>query len=343
MKTIDKGSELAYMTPLKTFMMVLVVVIHSTALWTGDWFGSPAEESFLLGALSRWLGTFCVPAFFFASGYLYSYLKCETTRYDDSLKVLKRKILRLLVPYCFASAVWCVPIWALIFGPDEIVEKYVLGGAPSQLWFLLALFWVFVIVEAMHGLFPRLMKRDGFVLVSCAVLYCFGIALGRLLPINFWQIATGFQYAPFFLVGYVFRRRNTDHFWAVNPLLFAVLDAALLLLGVLASSLGGVGHAAATVSALLARFMGIAFALSLLPVLSKLTNRLNGGILERDSLAVYLFHQQLVWAVLLCLNQPGVPPVLVAVVAFAFSMGVSLLIAELLGRFKVTRFLLGQK
>lgn len=343
MKAINKTSELAYMTPFKTLMMVLVVVIHSTALWTGDWFGTPAEESPLFGALSRWLGTFCVPAFFFASGYLYSYLKRETTRYADSLKVLQRKALRLLVPYCFVSAIWCAPIWALIFGPDEIAEKYVLGEAPSQLWFLLALFWMFAIVEAMHGLFPRLMKRDGFVLASCAVLYCFGIALGKLLPVNFWQIATGFQYAPFFLVGYVFRRRNTDCFWAVSPLLFASLDAALLLFETLALSLGGVGHVMAAVLALLAKFMGVALALSLLPMLSKPMNNLTGGILERDSLTVYLFHQQLVWVVLLYLNQPGIPPVLVAVAAFAFSMGVSLLIAELLGRFKVTRFLLGQK
>lgn len=343
MRTIDKKSELAFMTPFKTLMMVLVVVIHSTALWTGGWFGTPAEQSPMLGALSSWLGTFCVPAFFFASGYIYSYLKCETTRYSDSFNVLKRKAMRLLVPYCFVSAIWCGPIWALIFGPDRIVEKFVLGNSPSQLWFLLALFWVFVIAEVVHLVFSRWMERDRFVLAICVALYCLGIALGRLLPVNLWQIATGFQYAPFFLVGYVFRRRNTDHFWAVNPLLFAGFDAALLLLEAFAPSLGGVGHAIASASALFARFMGVAFALSLLPMLGKLTNRLNGGVFERDSLTVYLFHQQLIWAVLICLNQPGIPPVLVAAVAFAFSMGVSILIAELLGCFKVTRFLLGQK
>lgn len=87
----------------------------------------------------------------------------------------------------------------------------------------------------------------------------------------------------------------------------------------------------------------MALALSLLPLLSGLTDRLKGGVLERDSLTVYLFHQQLIWVVLLFLNRPGIPPVLVAIAAFAFSLVVSLLIAEFLGRFKATRFLLGQK
>lgn len=343
MHAIDKKAELAIMTPFKTLMMVLVVVIHSTALWTGNWFGSPAEESPALGTLSIWLGTFCVPAFFFASGYIYSYLKRETTRYSNSLSVIKRKALRLLVPYCFVSAVWCGPVWALIFGPDRVVEKFILGGSPSQLWFLLALFWLFVISEAMHLLFPRLMERDWFVLGSCVVLYCAGIALGKLLPIDLWQVATSFQYVPFFLVGYVFRRCNTDHFWAASPLLFAAIDILLLLLGDFAPSLGGAGRLASSVLALLARFAGVALALSLLPLLSGLTDRLKGGALERDSLTVYLFHQQLIWVVLLFLNRPGIPPVLVAIAAFAFSLVVSLLIAEFLGRFKATRFLLGQK
>lgn len=83
--------------------------------------------------------------------------------------------------------------------------------------------------------------------------------------------------------------------------------------------------------------------LSILPLFNVISDRIKGGLLERNSLAVYLFHQQLIWAALLVLNRPGIPPLLTAVLCFAFSLGVSLLIAEVLGRYRLTRFLLGQK
>lgn len=339
-----KQRELDLMSPFKTYMMLLVVVIHSTALWTGKWFGTPAMESHILGSSSLWLGTFCVPAFFFASGYIYSYLKRETKRYINSKFVIKRKAQRLLVPYCFISFVWCAPVWALINGPEEIVQKFVLGASPSQLWFLLALFWVFVIAEVLHRLFPHLMQSNEFVLGSSVALYCFGIVLGKLLPINFWQLASAFQYLIFFQFGYVFRRSKTDTFWGANPFVFIFADGALLLLESCFSGIGGgIGRAAAMALGLLARFTGVLLVLSILPLFNVISDRIKGGVLERDSLTVYLFHQQLIWAALLVLNRPGIPPLLVAVLCFVFSLSVSLLIAEVLGRYRLTRYLLGQK
>lgn len=339
-----KQRELDLMSPFKTYMMLLVVVIHSTALWTGKWFGTPAMESHILGSSSLWLGTFCVPAFFFASGYIYSYLKRETKRYINSKFVIKRKAQRLLVPYCFISFVWCAPVWALINGPEEIVQKFVLGASPSQLWFLLALFWVFVIAEALYSLFPHLMQSNKFVLVSSVALYCIGIVLGKLMPMDYWQLASGFQYLIFFQFGYVFRHSNTGSFWKTSPFVFIVADCTLLMLESYCSLIGGgIGHAAAIAFALLTRFAGVLLALSILPRLNALSDRIKGGVLERDSLTVYLFHQQLIWAVLLVINCPGIPPLLVAVLCFVFSLSVSLLIAEVLGRYRLTRYLLGQK
>lgn len=228
------------MTPLKTIMMISVVALHSTALWTCDWFGAPARQDPYLSSFSHWLWTFSVPSFFFASGYIYSYLKRETNRYFDSKIVLKSKALRLLVPYIFISIIWCIPIWTLIFGPDEIIQKFVLGTSPSQLWFLLALFWVFVIAEALHSLFPQLMQSNKFVLSSSVALYCTGIVLGKLLPIDYWQLASGFQYLIFFQFGYVFRRSDTDSFWNVNPFVFIVADGLLILLESYCTGIGGV-------------------------------------------------------------------------------------------------------
>lgn len=332
------------MAPFKTIMMISVVALHSTALWTCDWFGTPAWQNPYLASFSHWLWTFSVPAFYFASGYIYSYIKCETNRYVDSKKVLINKALRLLVPYLFVSSVWCVPVWVLIYGPDEIIQKFVLGASPSQLWFLLALFWVFVIAEVLHSLFPHLIQSNKFILVSSVALYCIGIVLGKLMPMDYWQLASGFQYLIFFQFGYVFRRSKTGSFWKANPFVFIVADGTLLMLESYCSVIGGgIGHAATMAFAPLTRFAGVLLALSILPRLNALSDRIKGGVLERDSLTVYLFHQQLIWAVLLVLNRPGIPPLLVAVLCFAFSLGVSLLIAEVLGRYRLTRFLLGQK
>lgn len=263
---LDKEKELALCTPIKTTMMLLVVLYHSCVMWGGSWFAEPAVQSHALGVFALWLNTFHVPVFVFMSGYLYAYLKGETGRYGNMPVVMAKKAKRLLVPYAFACTVWVVPFWILFNGPDQVIDKYLLAGSPSQLWFLVMLFMVFLLFELLWKLLGRRMLAVSAGTVACAVaLYCFGCVLGRVLPIDIGQVANACQFACIFWAGMAFRALPTQSFWRVSPV---VPFAAHLLLFALVLFVGAREGAAFSVASIalwpVVRLAGVAMAMSVL-------------------------------------------------------------------------------
>ena len=131
--------------------MLFVVLCHSAAFYAGNWFTvCPASATnTLLGTLATWLGTFHVQGFTLISGYIYYYIKNEKKGYQDFSKYITNKFKRLLIPYISISLFWVIPFGILFYsyGSVDILIKYVLGESPSQLWFLLMLFNVFVIYD----------------------------------------------------------------------------------------------------------------------------------------------------------------------------------------------------
>ena len=153
--TMTKEQELGLTGPVKAIAMLVIVFYHACALYTGAWFGEPATPCPELGVFVQWLATVHVPLFLLVSGYIWAYLKMETHKYDDSCVVLKKKVRRLLVPYTVVSLVWAGPVFCLFYGGAATVRAFILGGNPSQLWFLLALFWMFALAEFLWRAVPR--------------------------------------------------------------------------------------------------------------------------------------------------------------------------------------------
>lgn len=146
-KTIAR-EELAYCDFIKIGLMLFVVLGHATRLWgTGGWFNqAPVQQSFMLHWLTMWIGSFHIYAFTLVSGYIFSYLRFEKGKYREFLPFFKSKVKRLIVPYIFVAAIWAAPWHRFYFDADadQLIQKYVLGISPSQLWFVLMLFWVFL-------------------------------------------------------------------------------------------------------------------------------------------------------------------------------------------------------
>ena len=273
-----KVSELAMCGPVKAVMMLLIVLYHCLCVYTGSWFGEPAEPAPALVALAGWLNTVHVPTFVLVSGYLYGYLKNETARYSSSRAVLAKKARRLLVPYAFVCLVWAVPWWVALFGPDRVAEKYVLGDSPSQLWFLLMLFWVFAMFEGLHRMAPGLLRRKGAMAILCLALYALGLALGKLLPLDLWQVESALQYCLLFWVGYAARGADTSRFWRVPPWGILAADLALCAGWACLGSSGLPGASLACAAALpFVRVAGALAAVSALGHLPALLERLRGG------------------------------------------------------------------
>lgn len=336
-----KDKELSITGPMKAVAMLLIVLTHSCSVYTGGWFTTPAEESAALGLLAEWLGTVHVPLFVLVSGYIWGYLKIETTHYDNGLHVMRKKVLRLLVPYLFVSLVWAVPFWVYFNGWGQVVKKFVLGTGPSQLWFLLMLFVVFALFEALVAVAGKKALRPQNIVCFSLVLFVVGAVLGRFLPLSCFQVGSACAYAPMFALGCAARQVDTQRFWGLTwPALLAGNLVFFFFGGNLVG--GGILAVASPVLTLLSRVFGALFAIRVIGAMGSVLERLRGGLFDRNSFGVYLFHQQLIWVVLCFVNVAGVPPVVVASACLVVSLVVSTAISEILGRFRVTGFLIGK-
>ncbi len=291
----------------------------------------------MCAVIAQWLNTFPVYAFTLISGYLFCYIKYEKKGYSRYVPFLIQKAKRLLVPYVFIALIWAAPVHAWFYGPSDLFEKYVLGTAPSQLWFLLMLFWVFAIFWPISDLAAR--KPVDGALTVCA-LYC----LGRVLP-NIYCISTGFRYVLFFWLGFVIRR-NADLnrflykipsalYISVHIMLFCVisfLETDTLFLRAVGMGLTELLYCIGAVGAFV--------------VLQRLLSRFSNvrrivNVFAPYSMTIYLFHQQIVYFSIQKFSD--LQTIFLILLNFIISLTGAALIAVLASKTSATRFLAGCK
>lgn len=343
MININYSNELNNFDHIKTTAMLSIVVYHSMALWMpGGWFTQPpAEANYVLGHIAQWLNFLHIYIFVFASGYLYSYLRVEIKKYGTYKELLVKKAKRLLIPYFFVSAVWCVPLYKIFYDAtsENIILNFVFGFGPSQLWFLLMLFVTFAIIYYPTPYICSLSIRKMAVL--CLLIYILYLAIGVIISLPF-QIGASIKFIPYFILGMNFNKYSTyikaKMKWLVflminltSYFLYCILPDGFLTLKIIKS--------------ILPYFISIAGIFFIISLFNKFQNRKIWRskiykFLLNNSFSIYLFHQQIIWWTITIWN--GIlPPVLLAVMNFGVSLFLSALISVVLNRFKVTRFLIG--
>lgn len=325
--------------------MLLVVAYHCMAFWTGTWFTKNLMlESNIISNLSRWLNSFHIYGFALVSGYLFYFLKCEKGKYSSFIPFAVNKAKRLLVPYVFVSLIWVIPFAMYYFHTEavEILKSYALGISPSQLWFLLMLFFVFMIFYPLTSFFE---KHNVGGALTVLVIYGIGFVGSMVLP-NIYQVFTACMYLPLFWLGFKIRQYGSKVLMRIPSLVWVAAD---VLLFTLVQYLSGFD---ATIIKLLN--LGLSFLLHIIGalmafvVLQKLANRVNWkeskvfSFLSKNSMPVYLFHQQVIYVFISLLNGV-INPYLHAGINFVGAMVISLIISTLLMKFKWTRFLIGEK
>lgn len=339
-----QASKLDNCAFVKTILMLLVILYHSCAFWNGNWF--PAQkagiEAEALGVFSLWLNSFHVYAFTLVSGYLFSYLKWEKGKYRDIRLFLVNKAKRLLIPYIFVTMVWAIPIGLVFYhySLSTLLRNYVLATAPSQLWFLMMLFWCFIGA----WLLSNVIEKSNILSILFAI-GSFGIGfIGGLLLPNYFCIWTAFQYFPLFVLGMKLRHWN----WLERIPAWVYIGADIALFALWEITQGnesiilklvtvGVGFALHVVGALMAW-----------SVLQWIGSRVRWQenkvfmALSKSSMPMYLFHQQIIYFMIFWLNGK-VNPYIHAGINVIVAVVCSFLISCLLMRWKVTRFLIGEK
>ena len=204
--------------------MFCVVLYHSMALWNKNtWLVPPKEENIVLAAAALFLNNLHIYVFTFVSGYIFYYLRFEIRRYKNFCTDLKKRSRRLLIPYISGALFWCVwfTLWLDNSSVIDLVKKYALGINPSQLWFLLMLFVVFVIFYALSGVFNKLNFFRGFAI--CMVFFALSYVSAHFIP-NVFQHQTAMKYIVFYYLGFCFRRNEKFFLRKIPVFVLIVLE-----------------------------------------------------------------------------------------------------------------------
>ena len=338
----------------KTILMLCVIAGHCCGFWTEAWFTvlKPVYSNEYLGYFANWVGSFHVSGFTLISGYIYYYVKNERGGYSSFTVLLSKKAKRLLVPYFFMCVVWVIPITNLFFHYSslEIVDNYLFGGLPEQLWFLLMLFDVFVLFFFLNHVIDRNLYVGYLILI---VLYCIGDFYSRSSILNVFQIFTSFKFLIVFSTGYCIRKyysiffcRRHNGLNKIGTLIFLLILNALL-----ASSCQHLLNFESVFSKVICKFLYIILyvcrAITAFGILLYLADRLNWrtrifNLLLTNNFKMYLFHQQIVYVLLFLFNGLLIPEIH-ALLNFIISSTLSVLISLLIGRFKYLRVFFGDK
>lgn len=338
-------------TFVKTVLMLLVILGHSMAFWSGSWFtGNPEITSLSMNYLYKWINSFHVFAFALVSGYIFAF-KVSGGGYSSYIPFLKNKVKRLLIPYVFTVIIWVAPLSQLFFqwSRCEIFEKYVLCTNPSQLWFLWMLFWVFVISQPLRKVFVYGNNLIGTLLA----IFFYGIGIiGESFFPNIFCIWTGFQFIPFFYIGIRIRKNQEKEKNSIagNKLWWCwiIVDIMLYLLYVYIDSIhmrSITGKILNVGIVFILHIVGAVMAYKVLQYIAEKVDWKNNRMfisLSLYSMPMYLFHQQIIYFTIVLLNGKMIPWIN-AGVNFLVSLIVSYLISCILMKFKVTRLLVGEK
>lgn len=342
---IVANNRLSNIDFIKTIMMVAVVFYHALLFFGGSWFTvtTPVYENGVLYIIAKWMNTFHIQVFAMASGFLFYYLKIEKNKYKDPKNDIKKRAKRLLIPYFFACAIWAIPIDCLFLlksSAGDLFHRYALMADPSQMWFLVMLFLVFMFFEFFSDRIKVSFKNLLIILVLSTVLS----RLAYYFHIDYFQLPKVFQYILYFYFG-GFIYYNKNKISAKQAFIMALSAVALYICSMFAAS------------SYMKPFHYMSIAIN--PIVSILeagsiyyfcTALIKSGkikakskiykLLEDNSFGIYLFHQQIVYFTIVWLNGL-VHPVAQALLSFVIALSVSLLMSWLLKKWRVTRFMFG--
>ena len=290
---MEKKTRLTQLGNIRALAIFLVVLGHSIILYSSGWdlYETDREAPFL--CCLKWLiDVPQMPLFFSLSGYLFVFTHNKKRGF---VHLIENKALRLLVPYLGIGLCFLLPIRAAIGFPsyqkicmEEFVTKLLTANDVGHLWFLPALFFVFLFSEIILSIaekIPGIKKYPEFFLcfVSLA-LYLEGYRIGFGYP----PILSAFNYLIWFSFGY-FLNQQQDILhkaysipWVKWGLL--VLNAGLLVYCLFADS----------VRVLVSLGMKALFILNAYGAMPEKSCSLIERI-DRNSFGVYLFHSPLIY------------------------------------------------
>lgn len=214
MKVSGKRNTIYEYDVLRTIVTVLVVLGHSKSYTIMTKYGgmdysayssSDMTANIFLSIIIRLIYAFHMPLFMFLSGALF-FMSYKKNKYNTIKSVVVDKSKRLLIPFVVVTLLYVSPVkylsgyWS---SSDNVIKDIILGQlflqGNSHLWFLAALFGIFIMVY----LIEKYIKITEAVKIF--ILLCLYI-VSRKIPVHIIQYV--FQNALWFYLGYLFEPRR---------------------------------------------------------------------------------------------------------------------------------------
>lgn len=329
---------------IRTILIITIVLYHSLLYLNGSWFTQfTINRNDIISIITQWLNTFLTYGLTFVSGYVFYYLKFENNKYEKYVPFLWNKCKRLLIPFFVTSLICVIPVQIAISGFDlNRFFDVILGKSPEQLWFLLMLFIVF----ALFWPISKLVKNKIWlgVIISLAS-FAFGLLGSRFIP-NYFQVWTALKFVPFFYLGFVSRQKINKYIRKIPFYIYLIINVGLFALFLFTNRNEGTFWSILNVGlSFVISIFGTLMVWTLFQLIGNHCNWENRSVLQyldRRSFVIYLFHQQVV-ILSVFLLYGKISDVVLILINIASSLGISLLISELILHIKFIRPLFGYK
>ena len=285
--------RLSQLTNIRALAIFMVVLGHSIILYSSSWdlYKTSVSAPFL-DALKKVIDIPQMLLFFSLSGYLFVFTHSKKR---GLVPLLKSKSLRLLIPYFAIGLCFLFPIRLAIgfpsyqnMGIGDFALKLLNSSDVGHLWFLPALFFVFLLSEiilTIAGKIPGIKKYpELFLCMAAFVLYLEGYRIS----FGYAPLQSAYSYLLWFSLGYAanIRQDTLKKIYAVTPVKWVLIGLNLLLIGYSA-----VIGSMRVLLQLLMKGLCVVNAFGAVP---KKACTLAEKI-DRNSFGIYLFHSPLIY------------------------------------------------
>lgn len=325
---------------IRAIAILLVVIGHSIIIYSSSWgLYKSSNNCAFFDYCKAFINIIQMPIFFAVSGFLFAF----SVDRKQFMSIVKDKANRLLIPYIFFAFLWLLPIRLIVNYPGysgkslvTIVVRYLLYGSDNgHLWYLIALFWIFVFASIIIRFCNRHISDTKLLLnikhnehtISCLFFLAFSILLlgvGKI--VNLFYFNTVSQYMIWFALGLVIHDCYAKLQKVKTVTKIGAFTISLLLSIICLCKRNGVIH---FLLSIIAAFLLIIFLFIIVP--NKKINVLS--YLSSVSFGVYLFHSPLVY--ISYTYFPDIHPLLMLFVNFILFGLVSLTLTQLFKKCKL--------
>lgn len=322
---------------IRALAILLVVSVHSIILYSADWgLYETIRQAPFLAWLEKLMAIPPMPLFFSLSGYLFVYTHQKNQGF---VQLAKKKLLRLIIPYFGIGLLYLLPIRLAVgysgYKGNSIADlalKFLTANDVGHLWFLPALFLVFLLSEIILSLaehIPVLKKKPGIVLLMAGVvLYLEGYRVG----FGYGSLLSAFNYLMWFALGYCLNlyQEYVRKLYRIRIVKWGLLLLNLLLLAYTLS--------ASSVRVLISLSLRALFIINAYGAMPEKTCSLVQRI-DRNSFGIYLFHSPLIYITFASI--PNAHPAIVVFINLVIFGAAAFGLTELVRKTKL-RVLIGE-